>query len=66
MLIQSYFCPNNLGNLFYSKEIKMSDEYISHASSDDKSEQLNGSLLVAGVSILAASTLVIAAFAGFA
>jgi hypothetical protein len=60
------FLPENSGNLFYSKEIKMSDEYISHASSDNKSDQIKGNLLVTGVSILAASTLVIAAFAGLA
>jgi hypothetical protein len=46
--------------------MKMSDEYIGHASSGDKSDQVKGNLLVTGVSILAASTLVIAAFAGFA
>jgi hypothetical protein len=59
------FFPENSGNIFYSKEIKMSDEYIGHASSHDKSDQVKGNLLVTGVSILAASTLVIAAFAGF-
>lgn len=42
----------------------MSDEYISHASSDKKSDQVKGNLLVAGVSILAASALVIATMAG--
>jgi hypothetical protein len=44
----------------------MSDEHISHDSSDYKSNQVKGNLLVTGVTILAASTLVIAAFAGFA
>jgi hypothetical protein len=44
----------------------MSDENISHDSSDYKSDQVKGSMLVAGVTILAASTLVIAAFAGLA
>jgi hypothetical protein len=52
--------------IVYSKEIKMSDENISHTSTDDKSSQIKGNLLVTGVTILAASTLVIAAFAGFA
>lgn len=42
----------------------MSDEYISHTSSNDKSDQVKGNLLVAGVSILAASALVIATLAG--
>ena len=42
----------------------MSDENIGRNSSDDKSEQVKGNLLVAGVSILAASALVIATWAG--
>lgn len=44
----------------------MSDENLSHMSSDYNSNQVKGNLLVTGVSILAASALVIAAFAGFA
>ncbi|HTN94405.1 MAG TPA: hypothetical protein VMJ33_07495 [Gallionella sp.] len=44
----------------------MSDERFSHMSSDHNSNQVKGNLLVTGVSILAASALVIAAFAGFA
>jgi len=44
----------------------MSYESIGHASSHETSDQVKGNLLVTGVSILAASTLVIAAFAGFA
>jgi hypothetical protein len=55
-----------LGYVFSSKEIKMSDDNISHASSDDKSNQVKGNLMVTGVTVLAASALVIAAFAGFA
>lgn len=42
----------------------MSDENISRTSSDDKYDQVKGNLLVAGVSILAASTLIIATWAG--
>ena len=42
----------------------MSDEHISHASSDDKSDQVKGNLMVAGVSILAATALVVATLAG--
>jgi hypothetical protein len=44
----------------------MSNEHIRHADLGDHSDQVKGNLLVTGVSILAASTLVIAAFAGFA
>jgi hypothetical protein len=49
---------------FSSKEIKMSDENISHTSTDDKINKVKGGLLVAGVTILATSTLVIATWAG--
>jgi hypothetical protein len=44
----------------------MSDENISHDSSDYKSNQVKGNMLVAGVAILGATALVIGAFAGFA
>jgi hypothetical protein len=43
----------------------MSDENISHGSSDGKSNQVKGNLMVTGVSILAASALVFAFMAGF-
>jgi hypothetical protein len=52
--------------IVYSKETKMSDENISHTSTDDKSNQIKGNLLVTGVTILAATALVVGAFAGFA
>jgi hypothetical protein len=42
----------------------MSDENINRNSSDDKSDQVKGNLMVAGVAILAASALVIATWAG--
>jgi hypothetical protein len=42
----------------------MSDENIRQNSSDNKYDQVKGGLLVAGVTILAASTLVIATWAG--
>jgi len=44
----------------------MSNENIRHAVSDDKSDQVKGNLLVAGVSVLAASALVFATLAGLA
>lgn len=43
----------------------MSDDNINHMSSDHKSDQVKGNLIVAGVSILGASALVIAFMAGF-
>ncbi len=50
---------------FSSKEIIMSDENINPMSSDHKSDQVKGNLMVAGVTILGASALVIAFMAGF-
>ena len=44
----------------------MSDQNISHDSSEYKSNQVKGSMAVAGVTLLAASALVIGALAGFA
>ena len=44
----------------------MNDQNISHDSSDYKSNQVKGNMLVAGVAILGATALVIGAFAGFA
>jgi hypothetical protein len=49
---------------FSSKEIKMRNENISHTSTDDNYDNVKVGLLVAGVTILAASTLVIATWAG--
>ena len=40
----------------------MSDQNISHDSSDAKSNQIKGNLMVAGVAILGGATLVICAF----
>jgi len=42
----------------------MSDQNINYGSSEDKSNQVKGNLMVAGVSILAASALVFAFMAG--
>jgi hypothetical protein len=42
----------------------MRNENISHTSTDDKYDNVKGGLLVAGITILAASTLVIATWAG--
>ena len=42
----------------------MRNENISHTSTDDKHDNVKGGLLVAGVTILAASTLVIATWSG--
>ena len=44
----------------------MSDENFSHDSSDQKSNQVKGNALVAGVTILGAAALIIGALAGFA
>lgn len=42
----------------------MNDENINHSSSNDKLYELGGRILVTGVSIMAATTLVIACWAG--
>jgi hypothetical protein len=44
----------------------MNDQNISHDSSDYKSNQVKGNMAVAGVTLLAATALVIGALAGFA
>lgn len=53
-----------IGILFSLKEIEMNDENINHSSSNDKLYELGGRILVTGVSIMAATTLVIACWAG--